>query len=403
MGHPDLVLIQPHDLFRSPNAIAGDYKRFRVSERLLLTGHSHQAWPDAAFDGVMECFSDSATLVDDKWPNAFAKADAVRAGYARLLGDAPANIALAENTHELVVKFLSALPLKQRRRIITTDGEYHSVRRQLDRLAEEGIIELVKMPAAPVADLAARLAGAVDDGTAAVTVSSVLFRTGQIVPNLPHLAQVCVQHGAELLIDAYHQINVVPFEPRGLENAFVTGAGYKYVQAGEGNAFLRLPPGRALRPVITGWFAEFATKEQPVSAGVQYAPGGMRFAGATYDPTANYRAAAVFEYFANKKLAPELLRQVSQHQVALILKCFDELDLPAAIVTRDRSIPLERIAGFVVFNSPRAGELCRLLHEAGVYTDYRADALRFGPAPYLSDAQIEEAMRRLGQAVRGMK
>jgi len=109
-------LIQPKDLFASPNAIAGDYTRFRVSERMLLTGHSHQAWPDAAFEGVMECFKDSANLVDDKWPNAFAKADAVRAGYARLLHDEPGNIALAENTHELVIKFLSALPLQKRRR-----------------------------------------------------------------------------------------------------------------------------------------------------------------------------------------------------------------------------------------------------------------------------------------------
>ena len=396
-------MIQPKDLFGSPNAIAGDYTRFRVSERMLLTGHSHQAWPDAAFEGVMECFKDSANLVDDKWPNAFAKADAVRAGYARLLHDEPGNIALAENTHELVIKFLSALPLQKRRRIVTTDGEYHSVRRQLDRLAEEGIIELVKVPAAPLDDLADRLASNVSEATAAVTVSSVLFRTGQIVPNLPHLAQVCAERGAELLIDAYHQINVVPFDPRGLEHAFVTGAGYKYVQAGEGNAFLRLPPGRAMRPVITGWFAEFATKEQPVSAGVQYAPGGMRFAGATYDPTANYRAAAVFEYFENKKLTPELLRDVSQHQVGLIMKYFDDLDLPEAIVTRDRSVALEGTAGFVVFKSPQAGELCKLLHDAGVYTDYRADALRFGPAPYLSDAQIEEAMRGLARVVRGMK
>ena len=396
-------MIQPKDLFASPNAIAGDYTRFRVSERMLLTGHSHQAWPDAAFEGVMECFKDSANLVDDKWPNAFAKADAVRAGYARLLHDEPGNIALAENTHELVIKFLSALPLQKRRRIVTTDGEYHSVRRQLDRLAEEGIIELVKVPAAPLDDLADRLASNVSEATAAVTVSSVLFRTGQIVPNLHHLAQVCAERGAELLIDAYHQINVVPFNPRGLEHAFVTGAGYKYVQAGEGNAFLRLPPGRAMRPVITGWFAEFATKEQPVSTGVQYAPGGMRFAGATYDPTANYRAAAVFEYFENKKLTPELLRDVSQHQVGLIMKYFDDLDLPEAIVTRDRSVALEGTAGFVVFKSPQAGELCKLLHDAGVYTDYRADALRFGPAPYLSDAQIEEAMRGLARVVRGMK
>jgi hypothetical protein len=33
----------------SPNALARYYSSFRVSERLLLTGHSHQARPDVGF------------------------------------------------------------------------------------------------------------------------------------------------------------------------------------------------------------------------------------------------------------------------------------------------------------------------------------------------------------------
>jgi len=33
----------------SPNPIAHHYARFRVADRLLLTGHSHQAWPDIGF------------------------------------------------------------------------------------------------------------------------------------------------------------------------------------------------------------------------------------------------------------------------------------------------------------------------------------------------------------------
>ena len=52
------------------------YARFRVGERLLLTGHSHQAWPDVALEGVVEAFDDAARRVDEKWERAFAKADA---------------------------------------------------------------------------------------------------------------------------------------------------------------------------------------------------------------------------------------------------------------------------------------------------------------------------------------
>ena len=54
-------------LRRSPNALAPHYSAFRVDERLLLTGHSHQAWPDCGFDGQQAAWLDAARYVDDKW------------------------------------------------------------------------------------------------------------------------------------------------------------------------------------------------------------------------------------------------------------------------------------------------------------------------------------------------
>ena len=109
-------------LYASPNALAPFYRRFRVAERLLLTGHSHQAWPDVAFAAQENAWLDAAERVDDKWEWAFTKAGRVRRGFARLLDDPDGVLALGPNTHELVVRFLSTLPLKQRPRIVTTDG-----------------------------------------------------------------------------------------------------------------------------------------------------------------------------------------------------------------------------------------------------------------------------------------
>ncbi|MGH9361116.1 MAG: kynureninase, partial [Thermoanaerobaculia bacterium] len=222
-------------LYAAPNALAPHYSRFRVAERLLLTGHSHQAWPDRALIGQLRAFTDAAERVDDKWERAFAMADRVRAGFARLLeepGNAPA-YALAGSTHDLVIRFLSALPLAARPRLVTTDGEFHTLRRQLDRLAEEGI-EVVKVPAARPDEVAERVAAAVDGGTAAALISSVLFQTGAIVEGLERVAEACGRHGAELLVDAYHALNVVPFPLRalGLDGAWVVGGGYKYCQLG---------------------------------------------------------------------------------------------------------------------------------------------------------------------------
>src|SRR5262245_22556683 len=107
------------DLRRSPNALALQYSQFRVGERLLLTGHSHQAWPDVALEGQLAAFADAAEAVDTKWERAFEQAEQVRTGFRRLLGDLSADIALDANTHALVIRFLSALDLRHRRRLIT--------------------------------------------------------------------------------------------------------------------------------------------------------------------------------------------------------------------------------------------------------------------------------------------
>ena len=249
-------------LYDSPNALASDYRSFRVTERCLLTGHSHQAWPDVAFDGQRQAWLDAADLVDGKWDRAFEMAEGVRRGYRRLLDDDATigAMALGVNTHELLIRYVSALPLRDRPRIVTTDGEFHSMRRQLDRLEEEGV-RVVRVPAHPTVSLAERVVEAIDDRTATVMVSAVLFEDAHIVPGLDRIGAAAREAGIPLLVDAYHALNVLPFSLRmhGLEDAFVVGGGYKYCQLGEGNCFLRFPSDTALRPVVTGWFAEFTS------------------------------------------------------------------------------------------------------------------------------------------------
>ncbi|UVS78358.1 kynureninase [Actinokineospora sp. UTMC 2448] len=376
-------------------SLAEHYTRFQVSSRLLLTGHSHQAWPDVARDAQLAAFDAAASLVDGKWGEAFAKADRVREHFRTLLSDPGGDIALGQNTHELVIRFLSALDLRARPRLVTTDGEFHTLRRQLSRLAEAGL-EVVRVPAAPADTLAARLASEVDDRTAAVMVSSVLFETSRIVPDLGELMAASAKVGAELLVDAYHALGVVPFplDRQGLADAWIVGGGYKYLQLGEGNCFLRLPAhAQSLRPVLTGWFAEFdtlAAERDP--SHVDYAPGAHRFAGSTYDPTSHYRAARVADFFAEQGLTDAVLREISLRQTTLLATEFDALDLPPEVITRDRDLPRTSYGGFLALRSPRAAELQSALRERGVLTDNRGEHLRFGPAPYLTDDQLRSAM-----------
>jgi len=395
-------VIELDDLRRTPNALAADYSSFRVADRLLLTGHSHQAWPDVARDGQLEAFEDAALCVDEKWDRALSKAEQVRDGFRRLLGEPDAEIALAQNTHELVTRFLSALDLRRRPRLITSDGEFHTLRRQVARLEEEGL-EVGRLRAHPAETLAERMEAALDRRTSAVLVSAVLFETGRIVPHLGALARACATAGAELLVDAYHALGALPFRisELGLEGAWIVGGGYKYLQLGEGNCFLRLPAhAETMRPVLTGWFAEFeklAAEKRDVE--VEYGSGGWRFAGSTYDPTSHYRAARVFAFFEERGLSPEFLRRVYVHQTGLLARCFDELGAPPLLMRRERDVPLHRFGGFLAIECARSAAVARRLAEDGVLIDARGRYLRLGPAPYLSDAQLEAAMDRLGNAV----
>lgn len=365
-----------------PRALRPAYARFlAVSGRILLTGHSHQAWPDAARDGLLRAFDDAAAHVDDKWARAAEAARAVQGAVVAQLGGRPEDVALASNTHELVTRFLSALDWRKRRHLVTTGGEFHSLRRQLRRLSEEGI-EVTVVEVSPVESLAERLGAAVRDDTAALLTSTVLYETSTIVPNLEAACEAAHRRGAEVLLDAYHHVGVVPWR-RIDPHAFVVGGGYKYLQWGEGCGFMRVPPECALRPVVTGWFSDFASLDADMTGPLRYgSTQADRFAGATYDPTSHYRARAVIDEFARLGMTLPRLRATSLRQTGRLLRGLADYDVLTP--TQD-----DRRGGFVTVRVPEVARVVGALRQRGVFVDARGDRLRFGPAPYLLDEEID--------------
>ena len=378
-----------------PTALRPHYSAFLTRpagapRRLLLTGHSHQAWPDVAREGLLEAFTVAAEHVDDKWSAVFAAQDELRAHIGKRIGGEPNELAFAPNTHELVVRFLSALPLAKRPHIVTTTGEFHAAFRQLRRLAEEGV-DVTFVPAEPAHTLAERLAGAVTERTCAVVVSTVLFGTSTVVPGLAELVELASRAGAHVLLDAYHAFDIVPFTVP--ERAFLVAGGYKYAQWGEGVCFLRVPAGCDLRPVYTGWFAGYAElADRRTDGAVSYAAdGATRFAGSTFDPASTFRARGVARFFEAHAMTVDALRATSLAQTSRILA--QAHDLPG--ITIATPLPDADRGGFVALRTPRAQELSTQLRLDGVFTDARGDILRLGPAPYVTDDEIDEAVRLL--------
>lgn len=386
------------------NRLIPHYSAFNVSERLLFTGHSHQAWPDIAREGQTEYFDVCAREVDKKWDKAFEKTEILR-NYLREYYDDPDGLyCREESTHFLMVSLLSSFDLKSKPKIITTDGEFHSMFRQLQRLKEEGI-QVVSVPTAPDEDFAQRIIEEIDVNTSAIMLSRVYFETSLINSHLSEIAAAARVQGIPVIIDDYHGTNVVPLSIReeGLEDCFVFIGGYKYLQWGEANCFLRFPKDCELRPVITGWFASFSTLDHPRNNDpVQYDSSDQRFASATYDPSSQFRAAKVVEFFREQGLTPEVLRNQYETQVGMLRSLFLEKDFDPKHIRLTHNEPLSSNGGFLSLTSPYARDLRADLLSRGIFTDARNQILRFGPAPYTTESQIRAAIEELDSSLKNI-
>lgn len=384
-----------------PLDLTAAFARFRNAdpERLHFAAHSHHLWPDVARDAQLRAWDDAARLADDKWDNVLGTVwRGVGAGIARHLGLAdPNTLVPAPNTHEFVNRLLSCCPTERPARILTTDGEFHSFRRQSERLAEDGFIVLRAVAAEPFATLADRLvASAGELAPDLVYVSQVLFASGFALVDLPALVERLWAPDRLIVIDGYHGFLARPTDLAAIaDRAFYIAGGYKYAMAGEGACFMHCPPGIAPRPRNTGWFASFGTLSSDRD-GVAYPQDGWRFAGATFDPTALYRMRAVLEWLAAEDIDAALIHA---HAVALQEQFMTAMARePIGPFAADRLVvPLRESArgNFLAFEHAQAAQWCARLRAAGIVTDVRGTRLRLGFGLYQTATDVEQLVARL--------
>jgi selenocysteine lyase/cysteine desulfurase len=371
-------------------------------ERLHFAAHSHHFWPDVTFAAQERCWLDAARLADRKWETVFAEVvPAAQRHVARILNlPDPSTIAFGPNTHGFVMRLLSLFPPGKPIRVLTTDGEFHSFRRQIRRLEEDALAAVTRIPVEPIATLADRLRAAVArGGHDLVFFSHVFFNSGYALPDLAAIVRAVPERETVVVIDGYHGFLALPtdFGPIS-ERAFYMAGGYKYAMAGEGACFLHVPPGQAMRPRDTGWFASFGTLETGDAGAVPYAEGGARFLGATFDPVGLYRFRAVMEWLAELGVT---VGAIHGHVHALQRAFVDRLAARplAGLDPRQLVVPLaEPSRGhFLTFRTPEAGALHQRLLDAGVVTDYRGDRLRFGFGLYHDAQDIDRLCERLAR------
>ena len=368
-------------------------------DRLHFAAHSHHLWPDASFEGQMQAWNDAACLADRKWDKVMGEVwpEAQREVAAEIGTGMADAIVFAPNTHELLVRLFAAASGAWPIRVLTSDGEFHSARRQFARWEEAGAAQIDRVPVEPFDTFSERFLEAARSGDHGfIFVSQVLFNSGRIFDRVDELAALAKPEGPWVVIDGYHAFMAIdrPFNEHAARSAFYVGGGYKYAMSGEGCAFLHAPPGFGERPRITGWYAEFEDLTLPPGS-VGYAKDALRFMGATFDPSALYRFTAVRRMLAENGLTTERISAFTAALQEQLLGSIGRTPLSrAGLLNPITGGPHAR---FLAFRSPDAQRWYEQLKARNVITDVRGEVLRIGFGIYQDEADVDRLVEVLGE------
>jgi kynureninase len=351
-----------------------------VKGPVYLANHTLGRVLDQTFEDVTEGLAAWAEQMRGAWDPWLAEEQHYREQIAGLLGMArPDCVVPKASAGQALRAVLNRLPPGST--VVTTQGEFSSVSVILAQYAAIGRLRVEWV--APEADgrwtaecmrAALKRAG----GARLVIVSQVLYADGQVFSDLAALAQSCREHRAELLVDAYHAVGVLPFAFADPGCGYLIGGCYKYLRGGPGAAFLAIAPellDGGAQTLDIGWFAH-----QPgTPRGSQLRKGGDGWLDGTPAVLPYYQARAGLALV--RALGVDRLRSYSLLQL-----------------TRLRDLLRERgIAGeggdaghgaFLTVASQRSEALVASLAKQGIIIDAVHGRLRICPDIVTTDADL---------------
>lgn len=361
--------------------------------RIYLANHSLGRPLDRTASDVQDGLSLWYRDLDGAWDGWLAETAHFRRSIAALIH--------AEGPHCIVPKASAGQGLRSvlnafdaPLRTVSTRSEFASIAVILETYAARDRIRLERIVAREgrlyrTEDIVA----SIRTGADLLVLSLVFFDTGQLVEIEPILAEAEAA-GTLVLLDLYHAVGALPVDVTALDVDFAIGGSYKYLRGGPGAAWLYVHPRhleRGLRTLDIGWFATaaplaFERPEQP-----RFAPGADGWLESTPAVLPFYQARAGLEL--TLAIGVRRLRAYSLVQQASLVAAFAEkgVDVEGAGTPH---------GAFVTIATPHAEALAARLHAEGIIVDARAGLLRLCPDILTTPAELEEAARRIAEALR---
>lgn len=306
---------------------------------------------------------------------------------ARILDAAPGSVAMLENVTQAQALALSAVDFTAARpRLVCSEEDFPSVLYLYEGLERRGA-SLVRVPSRGLHDVDVEaIVRAIDERTAVVALSHVLFRSATVLGLAPVVARAHAV-GALVMVDAYQSVGTVPLDVQGLDLDLVTGGSVKWLCGGPGAGWLYVAPRLAqqLEPAITGWFAHqnpFAFDIGPIRRDT----GVRRFYTGTPNIPGFTAARPGYEIVAS--IGTDAIRAKSLRQTSRMHALADEFGL-AVVSPREP----QRRGGTVCLDVPNAERVCAALLAANVLLDFRPGVgLRLAPHFYTRDDEVDRVM-----------
>ncbi len=323
---------------------------------------------------------------------------------AKLVGAAEGQVAVSDSTTINLYKLaMSALMLRPDRKKIITDtlnfpSDLYMLQGYVHVLGGKRQIQLLE-PADGLRISTQAVLDAIDEDTALVTLSHVVFKSGYMY-EAKTITEYAHQKGALVLWDLSHAVGAVPVELDAWGADFATGCTYKYLNGGPGApAFLyvrRDLQNEALSP-IWGWFGERA----PFSFELEYQPaaGIQRFLCGT--PPLVSMLAMEQGVDILLEVGMDRLRKKSILLTSYMIDLFDAILAPMGF-SLGTPREVEQRGSHVSIRHPDGYRINRaLIEEMNVIPDFREpDNIRLGLTPmYTSFQDVWESINRIQRVV----